>query len=98
MSGCWYPYKEAGNRMQQGEALGEIRDIFGNTLYQARAKVSGVILYQTASLGIEQGTPMVAYGELPEVVTHEGGASAQFIRKMSLAQDDHTSPKPPKNQ
>ena len=87
VSGCWYPYKAAGNQMQQGEALGEIRDIFGNTLYQARAKVSGVILYQTASLGIEQGTPMVAYGELPEVVTHQGGASTQFIREMSSAQE-----------
>ena len=66
VSGCWYPSKAAGDRIRQGEVLGEIRDIFGNTLCQARAKVSGVILYQTASLGIEQGTPMIAYGELPE--------------------------------
>ena len=68
VSGCWYPAKAPGNLIRQGEVLGVIRDIFGNALFQARAMVNGVILYQTASLGIEQGTPMVAYGELPEAV------------------------------
>ncbi len=62
-SGCWYPTKQAGDLIRPGELLGEIRGLFGELLFQARARVGGVILYQTASLGIEEGSPMVAYGE-----------------------------------
>ena len=61
---CWYPRRETGEGICRRETLGEIRDIFRTILTQPYAKVSGVILYQTASLGIEKGTPMVAYGKL----------------------------------
>ena len=63
-SGCWYPAKAAGDFIREGEALGEIRNLFGRVLCRVTAKVSGVILYQTASLGIEKGTSLVAYGKL----------------------------------
>ena len=63
-SGCWYPAKAAGDIIREGEALGEIRNLFGQVLCRVTAKVSGVILYQTASLGIEKGTSLVAYGKL----------------------------------
>ena len=39
-------------------------DLFGKVLCRVTAKASGVILYQTASLGIEKGTSLVAYGKL----------------------------------
>lgn len=62
--GCWYPAKQPGDRIGEGELVGEIRTIYGEPIEQVRAKAAGVILYQTVSLGIEAGAPMIAYGEL----------------------------------
>ena len=62
--GCWYPQKLPGDMVEKNELLGEIRDIYGKLSERIFAKTAGVILYQTASLGIDAGTPMVAYGEL----------------------------------
>ena len=67
-SGCWYPRKRPGDRIEKGELLGEIRSIYGEPLCSIRAEVDGIVLYQTASLGIEAGTPMIAYGELEKEV------------------------------
>ncbi len=65
-SGCWYPVKRAGDKIEKDEVIGEIRSIYGDLLKEIRAKVSGVILYQTASLGIEEGSSMTAYGKLED--------------------------------
>ena len=61
VSGCWYPSKAVGERIKAGESLGRICDIFGELLHEEFATHYGVILYQTASLGIEKDCPMVAY-------------------------------------
>lgn len=61
-SGLWYPCKKVGDAVRVGEALGQIRDVFGNLLFTYVAKDNGVLLYQVASLGIEKGAPMIAYG------------------------------------
>ena len=66
VSGCWYPFRKAGDPVRKGEVLGEIRDVFGHVLYTHRAEEDGVLLYQTVSLGIEKGSPMTAYGIRPE--------------------------------
>lgn len=58
-SGCWYPKKAVGERVKKGEQLGEIRDFYGNLLQIVTAKSEGRVLYQTVSLGIEEGTPML---------------------------------------
>ena len=67
-SGCWYQRKKPGNQIQKGELLGEIRNIFSEPLCRIHAETDGVVLYQTASLGIEAGAPMIAYGELEKEV------------------------------
>ena len=67
-SGCWYPKKPPGDRLKTGELLGEIRSIYGETLFRISAEADGVLLYQTASLGIKAGTPMIAYAELEKEV------------------------------
>lgn len=63
-SGCWYPAKKPGECITKGEKIGEIRDVFGQTIQQVYAKKSGVILYETSSLAITAGSPMIAYGVL----------------------------------
>lgn len=68
-SGCWYPKKQPGDRLKTGELLGEIRSIYGETLFRISAEAEGVLLYQTASLGIKAGTPMIAYAEVEKEVS-----------------------------
>ena len=61
VSGCWYPAKKIGDTIHAGDSLGRICDIFGRQLHEELAQFDGIVLYQTASLGIEKHCPMVAY-------------------------------------
>lgn len=61
VSGCWYPAKRTGDRISAGDSLGTICDIFGTQLHEEFAEHDGIVLYQTASLGIEKGCPMISY-------------------------------------
>lgn len=63
-SGCWYPFFSAGDICGKGAVLGEVRDYFGNVIHICRAAERCVILYQTVSLNLPAGSPMVAYGVL----------------------------------
>lgn len=62
-TGCWYPSYKVGDTFSKGEVLGDIKDYFGNILYTCVAEIDGRVLYQTGSLCIIKGTPMIAYGE-----------------------------------
>jgi len=46
--------------------LGEVRNIWGELLKEYRAIYDGIILYQTVSLGIKEGDPLIAYGAYGE--------------------------------
>lgn len=63
-TGCWYPRLRAGDRVQTGQILGQVRDIFGRPLQTCRARLDGILLYQTRSLCILQDGPMAAYGAI----------------------------------
>ena len=69
-AGQWVPVSEKrpGDKIGAGELLGEIRDIYTERLCSIFAEADGVVLYQTASLGIAAGTPMIAYAELEKEV------------------------------
>lgn len=62
-SGCWYPQRQPGETFRKGEILGRICDYFGKELEVCVAKQDGIILYETVSLCIMEGSPMVAYGK-----------------------------------
>lgn len=61
-SGCWYPSVTPGQKVKQGDKLGEIRDYFGQRLGEYFASQDGVILYVISSLAIMEGEPIVALG------------------------------------
>ena len=61
-TGCWYPELHAGDSFRQGDKLGTIKDYFGEVLQEINAPEDGIILYQTASLNIVEGGPMISYG------------------------------------
>lgn len=64
--GLWYPEKKAGETFRKGELLGEVRNIWGELLKEYQALYDGIILYQTVSLGIKEGDPLIAYGAYGE--------------------------------
>lgn len=61
-TGCWYPTVQPGDKVNQGNKLGEIRDYFGNTLGEYFASQNGTVLYVISSLAINAGDPIVAIG------------------------------------
>ena len=63
-SGCWYPRQNPGDFINEGDVIGEFKDIYGDPIMKIEAQATGVILYQTVTLGLEKGTPMIAYGRL----------------------------------
>lgn len=65
-TGLWYPSFRAGDRFEKGDLLGTIKDYFGNVLEECYAQVNGVVLYQTISLNVLEGGPMIAYSEITE--------------------------------
>lgn len=61
--GCWYPKVKAGDRIKEGELLGEVKDFFGNIIEKHYAKINGVVLYMTVSLSVEKDESLIAYGK-----------------------------------
>jgi predicted deacylase len=59
---CWYPAVRAGDTVGQGQALGELRDYFGDILAQISAPLAGVVLYRVTSLAVDPGDPLVGIG------------------------------------
>lgn len=64
--GCWYPTRQPGARVAEGDVLGVLRDIFGAPLHTLRAEAAGVLLYQAVSLPVKAGATIVAYGEIED--------------------------------
>ena len=56
--------KEAGQIIQKGELLGQLKSMDGTPLASYYAEAKSVILYYTVSLGVQAGDPLIAYGSL----------------------------------
>lgn len=62
--GLWYPAAKPGDMVAEGALLGTIRDYTGKLRETCRAEYTGVVLYQTGSLQVTEGGPVVAYGRI----------------------------------
>ena len=62
--GLWYPAAKPGDMVAEGALLGTIRDYNGKLRETCRAEYTGVVLYQTGSLQVIEGGPVVAYGRI----------------------------------
>lgn len=62
--GLWYPAAKPGDMAAEGALLGTIRDYNGKLRETCRAEYTGVVLYQTGSLQVTEGGPVVAYGRI----------------------------------
>lgn len=61
-SGCWYPQVEMEEKVKKGQLIGVIKDFFGNTLEEIHAEFDSIILFNTVSLAIKKGDPIITYG------------------------------------
>lgn len=59
--GLWYPSYSAGDSVEEGQIVGYITDYFGNILKEYHSPVTGKILYNTTSLAIRNGDPLVSF-------------------------------------
>ena len=62
--GLWYPAAKPGDMVAEGALLGTIRDYNGKLSETCCAEYTGVVLYQTGSLQVTEGGPVVAYGRI----------------------------------
>ena len=64
-SGFWYPAVQVEQRVQKGDLLGEMKDVFGNVRERYFAEHDGIVFYHAGGLIAKGGfTNLVAYGAL----------------------------------
>lgn len=81
--GCWFPSKRAGDIVHAGEAVGVLKDYFGNIIEEIRIQEDCEILYQTISYSVPANSPLIAYGHYNECIedqaSHGHGVNEERI-------------------
>ncbi|MGC8474618.1 MAG: succinylglutamate desuccinylase/aspartoacylase family protein, partial [Candidatus Dormibacteria bacterium] len=62
ISATYHPTVAVGEDVQEGQVVGELRDIFGETLRTTRAQASGVVVFLVTSLAVKAGDPLLGIG------------------------------------
>lgn len=65
-AGVWFPAVRPGQRLCEGDRLGELRDFFGETQATYFAEHDGIVFYHADGPAVSVGTNLVAYGRIPE--------------------------------
>ena len=60
--GVFYPMVKRGWYVQQGMKIGYVTDLFGKTVWEARAPSSGVVLYVCAVPSMKKGETVANIG------------------------------------
>jgi predicted deacylase len=58
----WYPSVEVGAQVREGENIGRIGNLYGDTLAEISAPHGGVILFITSAPAMPQDGLMIAVG------------------------------------
>jgi hypothetical protein len=64
-SGIFYPLVRRGSYVEAGMKLGYVTDYVGRTIYEARAKEAGVLLYVRAVPSIDTVASVGVVGQAP---------------------------------
>jgi hypothetical protein len=62
-TGFWHPAVEVGERVREGQTVGEVQDAFGAVLRGVTAPLSGVVLFIVSSLAMNAGDPLLAIAD-----------------------------------
>ncbi|WP_028062064.1 succinylglutamate desuccinylase/aspartoacylase family protein [Solirubrobacter soli] len=61
-AGFWVAHAATGEHVRAGQVLGEVRDLYGDTLEEAVAPTDGVILFLTTSAALDESGLMLGLG------------------------------------
>ncbi len=61
-AGVWYPSVAAGDRIEEGDVLGTVGDLFGDTLEKIVSPVNGVILFLTINPSVLENGLLMGIG------------------------------------
>ncbi len=64
VSGSYHPVVKPGDRVTQGQRVGSIRDLFGETIAEVDASASGIVTFCVTCLAVKQGDPLLGIGVL----------------------------------
>lgn len=59
VSGLWYAHHRLGDRVEAGQPIGEVRDLFGNVLSTITTPEAGFVLYQMTSLSVNESEALI---------------------------------------
>jgi len=62
--GLFYPAVSAGQTVEAGQPVGDVRDLFGETVQDLRAPAAGPVLFVVTALAVRQGDPLLGIGEI----------------------------------
>jgi uncharacterized protein len=60
--GLFYPSVAVGDLVSAGQVVGEVRDLFGETVQALHAEVSGPVLFLVTALAVSKGNPLMGIG------------------------------------
>lgn len=63
LCGLWYPEVNVGDTVVEGQQLGTIRDMFGETVETFTARSKGTVLFLVTSLAMNEQDPLLAIGD-----------------------------------
>ena len=63
-TGCWLHHIHSGDFVEEGQVLGRLTDLFGETITTYYAEQTGIVLYVCPALAAPKGTVLVAYGKI----------------------------------
>lgn len=63
-TGTFMPLVRVGEEVAGGQAVGRVRDLFGEELYEVRANDPGVVTFCVTCLPVRQGDPLLGIGVL----------------------------------
>ncbi|MDQ7844255.1 MAG: M14 family metallopeptidase [Armatimonadota bacterium] len=61
--GLFYPAVSAGQTVEAGQPVGEVRDLFGEPVGDLRAPASGPVLFVVTALAVRRDDPLLGIGE-----------------------------------
>jgi predicted deacylase len=67
VSATYHPTVKVGEQVTEGQAVGELRTIFGETIMELRATAGGVVIFLVTSLAVKSGDPLLGIG-VPETL------------------------------
>lgn len=63
--GLYYPSVGAGQNVEKGQAIGEVRDLLGEVRQELKAPESGPVLFVVTALAVRKGDPLIGIGAAP---------------------------------